>query len=634
MPKVPKERAFKGAGGSAGVAHGPAVVLQRTHECPERAPQGRPGEEWAAFEAARQSAQTRVDALLAEANALGGDRSTGAPASTGADDGPHEAAKPSLGIFESYKALLSDPVLVDLVRSDVFNAKTSAGYAVWNAVGRIRAILERVKDPHIAEKAVDLENVRGLLLEGLGDNEGNAAPPTLVGAVVVAPLLSPQDLLKLVRSRVAAIVCEQGSPNSHVAILARNFNIPAVVGAKGALAAATQVPGMEPVVFLVDGTQGQVIANPTPETLRKFEARKAYWKMLGKELHDRARLPALTRDGVRVEVLANADSSLEGAAIRSSHADGIGLFRMESFFMARAELPDEDAIHHEIAALANSIPDKTMVVRLLDAGGDKQVPALEAHLLGRGLLAEPETLSNPMGLRGVRILLREPGLLATQCRALVRANVHGNVRVMIPFVTAVEEVEEVRRVLTEAWLDVSRVSLGSAPTLPELGVMIETPAAASLASLLACESSFLSVGTNDLTQHTLVVDRTSAEVTHLYESAHPALLRLLASTVGAASEVGVPVSLCGEMASDPLYAELLVGLGFRQLSCSPHAVPAVKEAVRTVDVAEAQRFVEQLRGVRTSAEFRIRLQQRFADRFSGEGGPMALVTGFKVGQSG
>ncbi|MCA2961928.1 MAG: phosphoenolpyruvate--protein phosphotransferase [Silvanigrellales bacterium] len=609
-----EERVFKGSGGAAGIARGPVLVLQRSHDCPEKAPQGRPSDEWAAFEAAQAEAIARVDMMLDEAKSF-------------ADDEAHSPQ--GTAIFESYEAILRDPVLVNLVKSDIFNARVSAGFAVWNALGRIRGILEGVQSPHIAEKSVDLENVRGLLLEELGANESEGLAPSLslVGAVVVATLLSPQEMLKLVRARVAAIVCEQGSRNSHVAILARNFNIPAVLGARGVLAGAQSAlaAGADASLFLVDGSAGVVVANPSSDTQRTFEARRAYWKLLGKELHERARLPALTTDGQHVEVFANADSSLETSAISAAYADGVGLFRMESYFLSRTELPSEADVTREISALAAAFPSKPVTIRLLDAGADKSIPALSARLVAKGLVSEVEALTNPMGLRGVRVLLRDTELLQMQCRAAVRANSRGNVRVMIPFVTGLEEVEQVRTALMEAWQAVSRETPGlsgkthtsrpQTPTVPVLGVMIETPAAVALADLLANEVGFFSIGTNDLTQHTLVIDRASAEVSKCADAAHPALLRFLSRTVEAANEAGIPVSLCGEAASEAPYAELLIGLGLRQLSCSPHAIPLLKETIRSIDAAEAHRFVTALKKEKTLEGVRALLQSRFRERF-------------------
>jgi phosphoenolpyruvate-protein phosphotransferase len=530
-------------------------------------------------------------------------------------------------LFSSYKAFINDPVLINLVRTDVFGARVSAGFAVWHAFSRILAILERVQESHIREKVVDVDMVRGLLLEALGANEAPLSEPDLAGAVVVANLFSPSEMLSLVRAGVAAIVCEQGSRNSHVAILARNFNVPAVLGARGALAAASRLDSTgAPTVFLVDGASGVVVASPEPETQRKFEARRAYWKLLGKQLHERSRLPVCSLDGVRMEVHANADSSYEASAVVGANADGVGLFRLESFYMSRGELPGEDEILAEILALAKAMPEKSVTVRLLDAGADKQVPALERHLSGLGLLSEAEALSNPMGLRGARILLRDEALLRTQCRALVRANVHGNVRVLVPFVVGVEEVARVRQVLGEAWSSLATEGDGTGasglgprgvPALPAFGVMIETPAAVALADLLASEVDFFSIGTNDLTQHALVVDRASAEVAALYETAHPAIVRMLSQVVRVARQRDIPVSLCGEVASDALCAELLVGLGLRHFSCSPHAIPLVKETLRGLDVGEAESFVAQIMEDRTATALRARLQARFQFRFAG-----------------
>lgn len=606
-----EEIVFKGVGGAAGIAQGRPLVLQRSQRCPNRTPQGRPAEEWAAFEAAQSEALARVEMMLDEARGFSDDPSR---------QDHHEGDTQGAAIFESYEAILRDPVLVDLVRSDIFNSRVSAGYAVWNALGRIRSIVEGLQTSHLAEKSVDLDNVRGLLLEGLGAHESEGIAPSLAGAVVVAALLSPQDMIKLVRAKVAAVVCEQGSRHSHVAILARNFNIPAVLGARGALAAAQAAlaPQTSASVFLVDGSTGVVVAHPGPETQRTFEARKAYWKLLGKELLERAKLPALTTDGERVEVFANADTSFESSAIAASHADGVGLFRMESVFLSRTQLPSEDDLFKEISALASAFPQKPITVRLLDAGADKTVPALEGRLLEKRLVSEAEALSNPMGLRGVRILLRDPDLLQMQCRAVVRANAHGNVRLMIPFVTGLDEVERIRESLQEAHSALLKQASDTpfqVPPLPALGVMIETPAAVALADLLAREVDFFSIGTNDLTQHTLAIDRMSAEVAKGADAGHPALLRFLSRTVQAASAAGIPVSLCGEAASEAVFSEVLVGLGLRQLSCSPHAIPLVKETVRGLDARKAAHFVKELMKEKTLEGVRERLDARFQERF-------------------
>jgi phosphotransferase system enzyme I (PtsI) len=514
----------------------------------------------------------------------------------------------TMQLFESYQAIVTDPTIRESVRTLVYERQVNAEWAVYEAFSRAKEVLARVPNLHIAEKVDDLENVKEMLLESLSGREAKMRND-LRDAIVVCESITPREVIALGQAGAAALVCGTGTRSSHVAIIARNISLPAVVGV-GGFARSFKVGD----IAVVDGARGVVEVSPTDESLRFYELKSQLWQNYGREVLERAAQPTVTRDGHALHVMANLESSDELPQFQLAHADGIGLFRLEFFYMMTGEFPDEEEIFRELARVRSGMGERNVVVRLLDAGGDKEIPAVTTLLRSKRLLKK---VNPALGLRGVRILLQNPHVLEPQIAAIVRANAGGRVKILIPFVTSLDEVRAIKCQVRQVWQGLALRSERELP-FPEIGIMIETPAAAMMIDVFANEVDFFSIGSNDLMQHGLAVDRTDGSVGSIYDWFHPAVLRMIQKVVVDASVRGVPVSLCGEMGSDFLAIELLVGLGLRTFSASIHAIPGVKEVIRNIEIGAAQHLVVEVLELRTSLEIRNRLQERFIERFGME----------------
>ncbi|WP_276272406.1 phosphoenolpyruvate--protein phosphotransferase [Haloarcula litorea] len=479
-------------------------------------------------------------------------------------------------VFEAHEQFLDDPQLVEAIE-DAIDGGVPAEHAVDDAFGEAVAQFEGMEG-RMAERADDLRDVRDRLLRALldaGTGDLAALPP---GTVLLAERLTPSDTAELDPGVVAGIATATGGRTAHAAIIARSLAIPAVVGVGDALADVA-----EGATVLVDGEAGEVVVDPD-------ETRRAESEGLDAPVVEER---VTTADGRPVEVAANVGRPAELDPAVARGADGVGLFRTEFLFLDRERPPDEDEQYEAVTAALSAFPGERVVVRTLDVGGDKQVPYLD-------LPAEP----NPfLGRRGVRLSLDEHAdLFETQLRALLRAAAHdgGDLCVMVPMVARVEEVEAVLDRVGSVAADLDDEDVEYA--VPELGAMVETPAAVHVADALAERLDFLSIGTNDLTQYVMAADREHDGVADLHDPLHPPVLRAIDRTVSAAHERDAWVGMCGEMAGDPALTELLVGLGLDELSMSAVTVSAVKERVRAVDTDAAAALADEVLACETRAE--------------------------------
>jgi phosphotransferase system enzyme I (PtsI) len=402
------------------------------------------------------------------------------------------------------------------------------------------------------------------------------------GSVLAAEDLRPADAALIQPSRFAGIVTTEGGVEGHTAVMLRALGLPAVLGADGVLDAAE--PGS---LVIVDGDTGEITLNPTKSSLEAARKKLSAQARARRALARLQRLPATTKDGTPVELQANLELPFELAMIAESGAHGIGLLRSEFMFMNREVAPDEDTQARIYQDIVEAMDGDPVTIRVLDWGSDKEVEALSRYL--------PETPeANPaLGLRGIRLLLRYPALLETQLAAILRAAAHGPVRIMLPMVSVAAEVQATREVLIRVWRRLKRRKNISLPeTLPPLGIMVETPAAALASPVLAQHADFFSIGTNDLTMYTLAADRSLPAGMKLYDPLEPAVLRLIHLTSSFAAQVGIPVSICGELAGRPYAVPLLLGLGIRQLSMHGNTVPLVKKAIRASSLAACERLAE------------------------------------------
>jgi phosphoenolpyruvate-protein phosphotransferase len=405
------------------------------------------------------------------------------------------------------------------------------------------------------------------------------------GAVLVSESLRPADAALLDPSRLAGVATEEGGADGHTAVMLRALGVPAVLGAAG-IAHAIK-PGD---IVVIDGTDGTVVLNPTAATLAAARRSLTAFARERQKYARLRRLPAETEDGAVIELQANLELPIELPLIAQSGAQGIGLFRSEFLFMNRETVPDEDTQADAYRSVVEAMSGDPVTIRVLDWGGEKDIEALQSE----GIVPEVADANPALGLRGIRLLLRQPELFETQLAAILRASVAGPVRVMLPMVTTVAEVRAAREVYDRVARRLRRRGERLAEKLPPLGIMIETPGAALAADALALEADFFAIGTNDLTAYTLAVDRAATEVAHLYDPLHPAVLRLVQFATEAALRMRMPVSVCGEMAANPKLTPLLLGLGLRSFSMNSSAVPRVKQAVRSVSIDECARFARRV----------------------------------------
>ena len=500
-------------------------------------------------------------------------------------------------IFDAHLLLVDDKALNAAFAERIRNRKLCAEFAVFDSVEQFAAVFGEMSDEYLRERAGDLRDVGSRILSNLTD----AAPELSFSGrrIVAAPTLAPSDTVQLDRSKVLGLAVEIGSATSHTAILARSLRIPAVVGIPPEL--LDQLSADD--TMIIDGFSGKVIVNPDERTREAYRLKaKTAGEFLERLERDSALRPETT-DGFIVELAANIDAQASYAEAREVGAHGVGLFRTEFMFIDPAKIPGEDEQFEIYKKLLTDAGDDPVTVRTMDIGGDKSFS---------GVYRAPE--ENPfLGLRGIRLSLYERrDLFRVQLRALLRAGVYGNLRVMLPMVTSVLEVEETREFIAKLEEELRAGRTEFAPL--SLGVMIETPAAALLADKLAPLVDFFSVGSNDLVQYTMAADRGNERVAYLYRPTHPAILRLIDCCVTAAKHNNIFVGVCGQMAGDPATAALLVGLGVHELSMSPGSVALIRRVIRSLSLHEAAQTARAAMECRNAAESMELVQQLLARR--------------------
>ncbi len=484
-----------------------------------------------------------------------------------------EAGEPHAGVFLGHLQIIKDPMLVEEAEQRIAAHQQSAAWAFSQQVERLAGLFDRMADPYIKERKADVLDVAAKVLDALLGRQPRRSLAELPRAsVVIATSLAPSETAGLDPGKVVAFATDGGGPSSHTAIVAAAMGIPAVVGLGDV---SQQVQSGDTVV--IDGTQGVVVLRPSAATLNKYERElereRSFWRKLARLRH----LPAETLDGRRVKVEANMELPTEGESVSASGADGVGLYRSEFLFMNRTSLPGEEEQYRAYADVARKMAPCPITIRTLDLGGDKVADSLEHE-------QEP----NPfLGWRAIRVCLERTDLFLVQLRAVLRASAHRNVRLMLPMVSSVEEVLQARELVEEAKRDLTQRGEEFDHDI-KLGLMIEVPSAALIAGDLAKHADFFSIGTNDLIQYTLAIDRDNARVNYLYQPLHPAVLRLLDRTIAEGHSNGLPVAVCGLMASDPLGAFLLLGLGLDEFSVATAAVGRTKRIIRSWSYARAR----------------------------------------------
>jgi phosphoenolpyruvate-protein phosphotransferase (PTS system enzyme I) len=512
-------------------------------------------------------------------------------------------------IFEAQFLFLEDPTLLQHAEANIREHGLNAEWALQRELRRLEELFESLPDPYLRERASDIGFIVRRVLQALMGREPEGLRNAPAGVIVVAEDLSPGEVAQVTRESVAGFVTETGSRTSHVTIMARSLEIPAVVAVGAEL--VRELP--DGVTLILDGRTGRVIVDPDPTTIAEYQKQLADLKALSRELFRYVDLPAETKDGVAMSLLANVDQLEEARDALRYGAEGIGLYRTEFLFLNRHDLPSEEEQCTAYARILAAVAPYSATIRTLDIGGEK-VPT--------GLDLSDE--ANPaLGLRGIRMSHHRPDVFRTQLRALLRASTQGKLKILLPMVSSLAEVEAARAALDAAKRELARERVAFDRDVP-LGVMIETPAAAMIVDLIAPYADFLSIGTNDLLQYTLAVDRSNEQVAYLYEPLHPAHLRMIQRISQAARRSGIVVGMCGEMAGDPLHVWILLALGIRELSMAPFAIPLLKRIVRDSTAAEARELLMEVLRLGGPQDIRQRVEQRMRERFPVEFERIAL----------
>lgn len=499
-----------------------------------------------------------------------------------------------LFFIETHLMILADERLVSETSAIIASGLINAEGALQRTLGRYREIFAGIDDPYLRERIYDVETVIERVLHCMSGTAPEQLPRHEERVIVVAHDITPADMLQINRDNVLAIITEIGGRTSHTAILARALELPAVVGVDG----IAELP-LDGLQVIVDGTSGVVIVNPDQETFRTFLSRKQQYDYRESELLKTATLPAVTLDGHSLLLRGNVEIPEEGSSVLKHGGAGVGLYRTEILFMNRAELPDEEEQFGVYRSMQQAVAPHPLTIRTLDAGGDKLLNGMESVVE-----------QNPvLGMRAIRLSLSMPEEFKKQLRAMLRVSAAGPVRIMFPMISGLEEVRSARKLLEEAKSELDRAGIPFDRQI-KVGVMIEIPSAVTVADLLAREVDFFSVGTNDLIQYLLAIDRTNEQLSPLYQPLHPAVLRSLRQIVHTAHTAGITACLCGEMAGDPLYLPVLLGLGFDELSMGAGSILRVKQILRRCTRQRAKQIADGCFRFATAAEAELYLKQQ------------------------
>jgi len=555
-----EEKRFQGTGVSPGIARGTVFVYRPDDEAApsRRIEEGEIPAEIGRFEAALLATRAQILEMqqrIAE--------------SIGAKDA---------GIFDAHLLVVEDRTLIDEVLRLLARDKMNIEHIFQSVAGRYAKTLSEIDDPYLRERALDIHDVTRRVVHNLMGKEARDLASIGTPHILIAHNLAPSDTAQLDRALVLAFGTDAGSKTSHTAIMARSLNIPAIVGLHDA---STQLATGDHV--LLDGYNGLIIVNPSDQTLWEYGELEIKKTEVEENLTKLRETASTTLDGRHVILSANIELPDDMEMVRQSGAEGVGLYRTEFFYLNKTELPTEEEQYAAYRRVAEEATPHNVIIRTLDLGGDKFMSAL--HM--------PEELNPFLGWRAIRFCLERLDIFKTQIRAILRASAVGNVSIMYPMISGVAELRRANLVLEECRAELRAEGLAFSDTM-QVGAMIEIPSAAITADILAKEVDFFSIGTNDLIQYAIAVDRLNEHIAHLYEPTHPAIIRLIRMTVEAAHANNLWVGVCGEMAGDILLTPLLVGLGVDELSAGAGSVPRVKRAVQSLDSNACRQLVEDI----------------------------------------
>jgi len=479
-------------------------------------------------------------------------------------------------ILETHVVLLNDKLLYGRTIEAIEKERVNAEWALKTVVNQIKAVFQEMPDPYLKERVSDIIHVSNLVMHNLMGAEAQSISAIGKRVILVARDLSAADTSQINLERIKGFITDLGGKTSHTGIIARSLEIPAVVG----LEQATRMVANDDLI-IVDGTTGAVIVRPSEQTLMEYAERQASYERYRAVITRDSHLEARTPDGHRIDVMANIELPEEVVAVLNYGGDGIGLYRTEFQYLNRTSFPSENELFENYKDVIEVMAPRPVTFRTLDINGDK------AMAIDTGFAED-----NPaLGLRAIRYCLKRPAVFKTQLRAILRAAALGSVRIMFPMISIHFEICEAKRLLDEAAESLEKDGLPYKRDIP-VGAMIEVPSAVVIADLLAREVDFFSIGTNDLIQFALAIDRGNKQVAHLFQPLDPAVLRMIKRTADVAKDNGITVGMCGEMANQPLYAPLLLGMGLHELSMNPQAIPVVKRMIRSVRIADTHAVVQ------------------------------------------
>lgn len=559
-PSASEEIVLQGISASQGIAYAQVFVyVQRDLEVPEyQVEKARWQAEVARFEQAILTTRQQLQVIMSEVEK-----------NLGADEAR---------IFDAHLLVLEDQALISETVREFEKTRLNIETCFNRVAQRYIAAFQQIDDEYLRERGGDIRDVAQRVLANLLGHTGQRLTKLADKRIVVANDISPSDAASLDRSAALGIVTDSGSKTSHAVIVARSMKIPAVVGLRDL---SSRVNAGDSV--LIDGYEGLVILNPTESTLFRYGQIQRQKRTQEQRLLEINRLPAVTLDGVELALRANVEKSDEAVMVKDYNADGVGLYRTEFLYLAAERLPSEEQQYAAYAELVRALAPRPVTIRTLDLGGDKPI-ASQAHLFPKE--------DNPfLGYRAIRFCLDHPDVFKAQLRAILRASAHGEVRLMYPMISGRDEMRRANAVLDECRAELRALGVPFDEKM-KVGSMIEIPSAAMSADLLAHECDFFSIGTNDLIQYLLAIDRVNDRIAHLYEPTHPSVLRTIRHVVVEAHRAGIKVSVCGEMAGDPTYTALLYGLGVDELSMTPPLIPAARQVLRNMKLTEAKKLAQ------------------------------------------
>ncbi len=552
-----KTKFIKGIGVSPGIIIGKAYLLDRKKiEAPAKVlPEFQVDQEVARFQDAVEESKKQL--RMAKEKLL------------------HEDAAGLSYILDTHLLLLEDKKLIENTVETIKQSWINSEWALKINLDRVRKVFDTIDDEYLKSRKTDVDYVGDRILRNLMGKETESISQIKEEVIIVAHDLSPADTAQMSKDKVTAFVTDMGGRTSHTAIMARSLEIPAVVGSETATHSVNTGD-----TLIVDGTTGVVVVNPSLEIMQEYQERQRVRQKMERELFQYRDLPAETLDGYRVKVLANIELVDEIPSVLQHGAEGIGLYRTEYLYLNRKDLPSEEDHFNAYKKVVEGIYPHPAIIRTLDIGGDKFLSHLD-------LAAE---MNPAMGLRAIRFSLKEVDIFKVQLRAILRASAYGKVKILFPMISGATEIREVKKILNEVRLNLSAEGIPFDPKM-EIGIMIEVPSAVTIADILAKEVDYFSIGTNDLIQYSLAIDRVNESVTHLYEPLHPAILRLVKTVVKAAHQAGIRVAMCGEMAGEPLYVPILVGLELDDLSMNVLSIFRVKKILRAYTFRDCKDLV-------------------------------------------